>query len=107
MKLLSRAIAFIHPQLEDFGITPIESMSCGRPVIAYGKGGAVETVVPGVTGVLFYEQTWNVLFEVIESFDALAWNPEAIHAHALKFGGGVFETRLRELVEREYGKLGG
>ncbi len=102
MKLLSRAIAFIHPQLEDLGITPIESMACGRPVIAYGKGGAVETVVPGVTGVLFYEQAWNILFEVIQSFDALAWNPEVIRAHALKFGGSVFEEKIRAIVEREY-----
>lgn len=104
IKLLSRAQAFIHPQLEDFGITPIESMSCGRPVIAYGKGGARETVVPGVTGVLFEEQSWNVLFEIIESFDPTAWNPETIRAHAQMCATSVFETRMRQIAEEEYQK---
>ncbi len=100
MRLLSRAKAFIHPQLEDLGITPIESMANGRPVIAYGAGGALETVVDGVTGVFFNTQSWNALFEVVEKFDPAAWNPAVIRAHAEKFSTAVFEARMKEIVER-------
>lgn len=99
MKLLSRSKAFIHPQLEDLGITPIESMANGRPVIAYGAGGALETIVDGVTGVFFNTQSWNALFEVVEAFDPAAWDPTVIRAHAEKFSTAVFERRMKEIVE--------
>ncbi len=104
MKLLSRAKAFIHPQLEDFGITPIESMANGRPVIAYGAGGALETIIEGVTGVFFKTQSWNALYDAVNAFDPLAWNPATIRAHAETFSCTVFETRMRELVEHTYRK---
>lgn len=102
MKVLSRAKAFIHPQLEDLGITPIESMANGRPVIAYGAGGALETIIDGVTGVFFNTQSWNTLFEVVEKFDPAAWNPVVIRAHAEKFSQAVFEQRMKEVVEHAY-----
>ena len=105
MKLLSRAKAFIHPQLEDLGITPIESMSVGRPVIAYGEGGALETILPGKTGVFFHKQSWHSLIEVIHTFKADAWNPEEIRAHARNFSTYIFEQKIRELVAREYEQL--
>ncbi len=100
MKLLSRSYAFIHPQLEDFGITPVESMAVGRPVIAYGRGGALETVIPGVTGVFFYKQSWESIFEVLENFNPSVWNSEIIQAHAKKFSTDVFQTRMKEFVEK-------
>lgn len=102
MKLLSRAQAFIHPQLEDFGITPVESMATGRPVIAYGAGGALETIVPGVTGTFFKKQSWEALFDTLQTFDPHAWNPIVIKAHAEKFSSAVFETRIKEIVEESY-----
>lgn len=102
MKLLSRAQAFIHPQLEDFGITPIESMANGRPVIAYKAGGAVETIISGVTGVFFDTQSWEALFEVIQAFDPSAWNPAVIRAHAEKFSSVVFETRMKAFIAQCY-----
>ena len=102
MRLLSRAKAFIHPQLEDFGITAVESMANGRPVIAYGAGGALETVVPGVAGVFFNTQSWDALFEVVENFDPNAWNPSTIRTHAEKFSSLIFEARMKGLVETLY-----
>jgi glycosyltransferase involved in cell wall biosynthesis len=101
IRLLSRAQAFIHPQVEDFGITAVESMACGRPVLAYAKGGASETVIPGVTGALFHTQSWNAVFEAVTQFDPSAWNPEAIRAAATRFDVSVFETRMKELVSQK------
>ena len=100
--LLSRARAFVHPQLEDLGITPIESMASGRPVIAFGKGGVTETVIPGKTGVFFYEQTWEALFEALQSFNHLAWDSEAIRQHAKQFSQDEFAMRIERYVNDRY-----
>ncbi|HYE59751.1 MAG TPA: glycosyltransferase, partial [Candidatus Kapabacteria bacterium] len=69
-KLLAEAKAFLHPQVEDLGITPIESMASGRPVIAYGVGGVTETVIPGKTGILFHKQDWETLLDTLLHFNA-------------------------------------
>lgn len=99
--LLAKAKAFIHPQVEDLGITPLESMACGRPVIAYGVGGAMETVIPEKTGVLFYEQTWEALFDTVLHFDATRWNSADIRQWAERFDGDKFKKHLREFVEKK------
>lgn len=98
-RLLSEAKAFIHPQVEDLGITSIESMASGRPVIAYPVGGATETVIPGKTGVFFQSQTWESLLDVVLNFDENAWDSEAIRAHALKFSAQDFKRRIKKYVE--------
>ena len=100
--LLSRAKAFLHPQVEDFGITPVESMAAGRPVIAYGAGGATETVIPGVTGVFFYEQSWEAVVEVLLNFAPLEWDSAVIRARALKFAEANFKDRLERYVVDRY-----
>lgn len=101
-KLMSECLAFIHPQEEDFGITAIEAMSAGRPVIAYGAGGALETVRQGETGLLFPEQTWESLVDTIIHFKSEAFNPHHIRSHAEQFGVDAFARRMRELVDRWY-----
>lgn len=63
------------PALEDFGMTPVEMMACGRPVIAYGKGGALKTVVDEVTGVFAADRTVRAFREAIERFEALSLFP--------------------------------
>lgn len=96
--VLRYAQAFIHPQIEDFGITPVESMASGRPVIAYPLGGATETVIPGKTGVFFHEQTWESLLDTLLDFDADGWDSTAIRAHAERFDVAKFKARIRRYV---------
>ncbi len=100
--LLSKAKAFIHPQLEDFGITPLESMASGRPVIAYCAGGATETVTPNETGIFFYQQTWESLLKIIVNFDEKRWQSDQIRAHALKFSLPIFKQNIKKYVEDRY-----
>lgn len=101
-KLMSEAKAFIHPQVEDLGITPIESMASGRPVIAYGVGGVTETVVPQKTGLFFKEQNWESLLDTLLHFDEIHWNPKEIREHALAFSTDGFKKKIREYVDRRY-----
>ena len=101
-ELYSGCKAFINPQEEDFGITVIEAMASGRPVIAYRKGGAIETVIEGKTGVFFNEQTPAVIAEAIENFDKIDFNPAAIRQQAEKFSTGRFKKEIGEFIEREW-----
>lgn len=96
--LLGKAAAFIHPQEEDFGITPVESMASGRPVIAFNKGGAAETVVPGKTGVFFDEQSWEALSDAVIRFKPDDYDPAAIRTHAERFGADRFAEAIRAFV---------
>jgi len=98
INLLAGAKAFIHPQLEDFGITPIESMAVGRPVIAYGKGGATETISHNETGVFFPEQTWESLFETIVRFNPNEWDSQKLRERAARFGLEKFKTEIEKYV---------
>ena len=101
-QLYARCRAFVLPGEEDFGLTPLEAQASGRPVIAYGAGGALDTVVEGETGAFFCQQTPESLAEAVASFDALACDPHRIREHAAKFDVAVFRQQLGELVEREY-----
>lgn len=100
--LMSRAKAFLHPQIEDLGITPIESMAAGRPVIAYGVGGVTETVIPGKTGIFFNEQSWESLLDTIIHFDDQAWDSQNIREWAERFSVHSFKDRIRRYVEDRY-----
>ena len=99
-ELYQHCRAFLNPQEEDFGITVVEAMACGRPVIAYSQGGALETVVEGETGVFFKEQTKESLIEALHRFEQLSFNAVAIRQHAVKFSRQRFETQFRDFVER-------
>jgi glycosyltransferase involved in cell wall biosynthesis len=101
-KLLSQAQAFIHPQVEDLGITPLESMASGRPVIAYPVGGVTETVIPGETGVFFHEQSWNSLLDAVLHFNYENWDSAKIREHAMKYDVTVFKDKVRKYVEDRY-----
>lgn len=98
--LYSKCIAFIFPPLEDAGITPLETMASGRPVIAYDKGGALESVVAGITGEFFNEQTVESLVEVLKNFDESKYDPQKIRAHAEKFDIRQFQSRVKSVVEK-------
>jgi len=101
-KLLSEAKAFIHPQLEDFGITPVESMASGRPIIAFREGGATETVIPFKTGEFFEKQTWESLLDVVLNFDSRKYNPEEIRFHAIKFSEDIFKEKIKKYVDDKF-----
>jgi len=90
--------AFIFPGFEDFGITPVEAQACGRPVIAYGRGGALDTVIPGQTGLFFGEQTTESLEKGIIEFERMKWDSGLIRNHAEKFDRKLFIKKLRDFI---------
>jgi glycosyltransferase involved in cell wall biosynthesis len=101
-ELYRKCQAFINPQEEDFGITVIEAMASGRPVIAFRKGGATETVIDGKTGIFFNKQTPESLIEAVNKFDSNNFNPNEIRKHAEQYGVERFKREIREFIEREY-----
>ncbi|MEM8803370.1 MAG: glycosyltransferase [Pseudomonadota bacterium] len=92
--------ALVFPGEEDFGIVPVEVMAAGRPVIAYGRGGALDTVVDGQTGILFEEQTVDSLIEAVSKFETVPFDSDAIHQHATGFSGQVFKDGIRALLSQ-------
>ena len=98
--LMSHCKALVFPGEEDFGIVPVEAMASGRPVIAFGRGGALETVFPGKTGVLFGEQSVDAVCAAVEAYerDAACFDPQEIRAHAELFRPEIFAERIRGLV---------
>lgn len=99
-ELYSKCLAFIHPQEEDFGLTAVEAMASGRPVIAWPRGGAQETVVSGETGVFLDEQSWEELAGQIINFRPENFDPARIREHVQKFDVGRFKKELHEYVDR-------
>lgn len=99
-QLYAGARAFIFPGLEDFGIAPLEAQAAGRPVIAFGGGGALDTVLPGRTGEFFAEQTAESLMAALARFDPAAYDPAACRANAERFRTERFESELRAFIER-------
>ena len=100
--LYSHCRAFLFPQEEDFGITPLEAMAAGRPVIAYRAGGALETVVEGKTGVFFDKQDQQSVAGAISSLKPDTFEPEKIREHALKFDESVFKKTIAEFVSSSW-----
>jgi glycosyltransferase involved in cell wall biosynthesis len=99
-RLLSGARALLFPGEEDFGIVPVEAQAAGVPVIAYGVGGAAESVLDGLTGVLFAEQTVDGLVSAIDRFEALDLDEEAVRENARRFGRERFRAELAAVIER-------
>jgi glycosyltransferase involved in cell wall biosynthesis len=107
-----RCEALIFPGEEDFGIVPLEAQACGRPVIAFGKGGALETVIPlnpeerarapmrPATGVFFHEPTVEALADAVSLFrrQAAAFDPQAMRRNALGFDRPVFKEKMKAFL---------
>ena len=94
----SRCRGLIFPGEEDFGIVPVEAMASGRPVVAFGRGGATETVVEGITGTFFHEQSADALIEALDRLESLDLDPLAAVARAQDFDTRLFETRFQHFV---------
>jgi glycosyltransferase involved in cell wall biosynthesis len=101
--LFARCRAFLFPGVEDFGITPLEAMAAGRPVIAYAAGGALETIIDGVTGRFFHQQSAAALAAAVAASRCDTYAPQAIRRHAESFGRDVFLTRMRACIDSVIG----
>lgn len=105
VQLAQTSKAFLFPNEEDFGISAVEALAAGTPVIAYKKGGALDIVQDGETGIFFEEQTVESLvaamkkFEVIVAEKPQTFLPATLHRKAKRFDKGFFATKLRKIVE--------
>lgn len=96
--LYAHARAFLMPQIEDFGISAVESQACGTPVIAFGKGGALEIVIEGKTGIFFKEQTTDSLISAVKKIERMRFDPAVLRQNALRFDEKRFKERFRRFV---------
>lgn len=101
-ELLRRAKGFVFAAEDDFGIAPVEAQASGTPVIAYGKGGALETVIAGETGVFFSEQTADSLIPAIEECEKIQWNGNLIRANSERFGAERFKREFKQFVDQQW-----
>ncbi|HOZ36569.1 MAG TPA: glycosyltransferase [bacterium] len=97
-ELYANCLAYINPQIEDFGITTIEAMAAGRPVIAFAGGGALETIIPGQTGEFFEEQNWESLAHRLLHFQPEKYQPSLIKEHASQFSTARFEQQIKNHI---------
>jgi glycosyltransferase involved in cell wall biosynthesis len=105
-QIMGEAKALIFPGEEDFGIVPVEMQATGRPVIAFGRGGVLDTVVPGETGWLFAEQSVDAVVEAVQKADQITWDAARIRQQAERFRPDVFRERFRRAVLAPASHLG-
>lgn len=98
-ELYTKCQAFVFPQEEDFGITAVEAMASGRPVIAYKAGGALEIIKEGVSGIFFEEQTVDSLIGALKHFKPENFEPEKIRQEAVQFDKEIFKQKINDFVK--------
>lgn len=99
VRYMQRCQALIFPGVEDFGITPLEANACGRPVLAFRGGGALDTISPGLNGMFFDEQTADSLADGLQRIVRQPWNAGIIRRHAEQFGEEAFVRQLNQLIQ--------
>lgn len=102
IKYYSECRALILPGVEDFGLTPVEAQACGRPVLAFRGGGALETVVEGESGLFFDKQTEESLIDTIKMFERSHFDSDIIRQNALRYDKEVFKDKIRMYVKEKY-----
>lgn len=98
-KLYAGSCGLIFPQVEDFGIIPLEAQSAGKPIVALRKGGALETVKEGLTGVFFDQQNIGSLTAAVEKCESVNWDSRVIQQHAKTFDNQVFRQKILEFID--------
>lgn len=107
-EMLQKTRALIFVAIEDFGILPVEAMATGTPVIALNQGGVAETVIDGITGLFFEEQTAASICDAVRRFETHgSWDPKTIRTHALQFSAGRFRAEYRSFVETKMAVFNG
>jgi len=101
-ELYQNTRALVLPGEEDFGITAVEAQACGTPVIAFGRGGALESVIPGETGLFFPELTALSLQAALDKFQSLKFNEAAVRSNAERFSRSAFKEKLAAYLERKW-----
>ncbi len=101
----AHAKAFLFPGIEDFGLTPLEAMAGGTPVLAYGEGGALETVVDGETGMFFHEQSADALVRCIEEFECRSFSAAACRVRAERFSTEKFKREIQGFCEQKFNEM--
>lgn len=106
VQLYAGCRALIFPGVEDFGIVPLEAMAAGKPVIAFGRGGVLDSVVPGRTGLFFEAQTPEALETAVQDFESgrYAFDPQSIREHARSFATAAFEAKMAQYLAKLTGK---
>lgn len=104
---LERCRALIFPGVEDFGIVPVEAMASGAPVIGFARGGVLDTVIDGKTGVLFNEQTADALISAVDKVESgeVRFDSSYLHAHALKYDKSIFIDKISQAINEALGRL--
>jgi glycosyltransferase involved in cell wall biosynthesis len=104
---MQRARAFVFAALEDFGIVTIEAQACGTPVIAYGRGGSLETVIEGKTGLFFEEQKPSSVIDAVRQFEqtSRAFSPEEARSNAERFSKERFQSEVQAFVEQKWSRF--
>ncbi len=105
--LMANCRAFLFPGFEDFGIAPVEAQAAGRPVIAFGRGGALDTIIEGQTGLFFREQSVEALMDTIEQFERLSFDPAAARVNAERFSVERFKQELGDFVQQKWREFNG
>ncbi|MEX0934351.1 MAG: glycosyltransferase [Candidatus Saccharimonadales bacterium] len=100
--IVASAKGLIFPNIEDFGIAPIDAMAAGTPVIAYGRGGVTETVIEGETGIFFHEQTPTAINQAIDRLETMSFDVTKLHQRAREFSIDKFHQSIKGFVDRKY-----